>query len=1063
MLTPEDVALAQSLLRSGRVDADALQKQISLLTAASSTTTLSEALEQAGLLKKGEAGGFSATVLPGGGGKASFDRTVIPGQVVAGEAAGARRKFGRYEIVRELARGGMGVIYEGWEPALARRVAIKVLIAGEGATQEQIDRFQREARSAAGLQHPNIIAVYDVGQTDGVHYFAMELVDGKSLDAVIKEEGPLPPRRALRIALEAARALHYAHGKGIIHRDVKPGNILLAAAGETSLARSLDGAERAERVLLGDFGLAKEMSSTSSLTISGNLIGTPAYMSPEQAGGHVTQIDARSDVYSLGAVLYEALTGKTPVTGTTLADVLTDIRSMDAIPVRKHRPGIHRDVELIVQKAMMKEKERRYQTAGEFADDIERWLTGEGVVAAPPTLLYRLSRFTRRRRAAVLSALVCFVSIAGLGGWLGWRVLRDRRAARARAEADRGATLAAARAHVAKAQERLDAGDFEGAIVEAGLADAAMPGFPEAAQVSRASRLRRFVQQANEEVLRTNWKGAQAVLEAASDFRDDPEIAGLARLCRGTCSLEIAAEAGLSVDIADAVPGVWWDEETFPAIDEARREGVCVAAGTTPLPATDLDFGDHFVVLGKNGRAVRVLPVRLARSTELKAEYRVYRVGRGPGTTHETIRDAVAAARPGAVIELAAGTHAFGGIEWKPGLRICAVPGSRATIQRSLEKTILTGKGLHGLSLARLDFEGGAEGGLILAESFGVSVADCTIGPAGTGSAVVFRDCDAWLVRDTAIQKPSRDGIYCENCTGGLALRVSVSEAGHDGILLQGTSGLGAVLCRVDGAWDTGISITGSDARVIACRVSRARRWGISATSATDLVVRDNVISESCTVPKPGTPASLLIMFCERLSVDHNTVVGGAGNGFCFMQSIGWFAANIAAGVKGRGFHYHGGGLNSDSPDTRLGFDWLLVWKCESFGRFWELEFATHGDVLAHDRVNGSTGWRPLEHVVLEDPKFVNEESGDFRLAEGSPARGRGPDGSDYGARPEAIAAEDLPARDWLVRDGGRRALTAAEQAAGKNDLAAARRLARIAALLLPGDPRAAALLERLK
>ncbi|MFO1501208.1 MAG: serine/threonine-protein kinase [Verrucomicrobiota bacterium] len=339
-------------------------------------------------------------------------------------------RLGNYDLLEEISRGGMGIVYRARQINLEREVAVKVLLHGIMAGDAALARFQAEAKAAASLQHPNIVAIHEVGEHEGQSFFSMEYVPGGTTLADLVREGPLDPSRAARYLSRVAAALQYAHEREVLHRDLKPSNVLI---------------DRQDQPRVTDFGLAKRLNDESELTSSGQVLGTPAYIAPEQADRKRGPVTVRSDIYSLGALLYHLLTGRPPFVGDSPAAILARMLEGEPIAPRLLNPALPRDLETVCLKCLEKEPGRRYGSALALADELERFLSHQPIHARPISRTERLWRWGRRQPALATTLGACAVILASGSGGVLWQ-LRQTRAAK---------TMATEKARQEMAQRKL--------------------------------------------------------------------------------------------------------------------------------------------------------------------------------------------------------------------------------------------------------------------------------------------------------------------------------------------------------------------------------------------------------------------------------------------------------------------------------------------------------------------------------------------------------------------------------------------------------------------------------
>src|SRR5438034_6612441 len=311
--------------------------------------------------------------------------------------------FGDYELLEEVGRGGQGVVYRAHQKSLNRTVALKVIDLGQWATEAHLKRFRREAEAAASLDHPRIVPIYEVGERDGQCYFSMQFVEGGQLDEVVSRR-PMSIRQAAELIGKVARTVHYAHEHGILHRDIKPGNVLLDAKGEPHLT---------------DFGLARLVESESTVTRTMEVLGTPSYMAPEQAVGNNAAVSSVTDVYGVGAVFYQLLTGHPPFAGGTTYQTIKLLLDTEPRQPRLWNPKIDRDLSTICLKCLEKDPKRRYSSALALAEDLERWLKYEPIAARRIGLVARGKKWVRRNptRALLAGSLIALIAAVGWNVW----------------------------------------------------------------------------------------------------------------------------------------------------------------------------------------------------------------------------------------------------------------------------------------------------------------------------------------------------------------------------------------------------------------------------------------------------------------------------------------------------------------------------------------------------------------------------------------------------------------------------------------------------------------------
>jgi predicted Zn-dependent protease len=447
------------------------------------------------------------------------DASVVPFVPPPLEAVHGWPTLPGYEILGELGRGGMGVVYKAVQTDLKRVVALKMILAGLHAGDQVIARFRAEAEALARLQHPNIVQVYEVGEHNGLPFFSLEFCPGGSLDKKIKGT-PLPPKEAAPLIETLARAMHVAHRANIVHRDLKPANVLLAAGGTPKVT---------------DFGLARRLD-VQGLSMSGDIMGTPSYMAPEQATGKVKEIGPACDVYALGALLYELLTGRPPFSAPSKVDTILQVINDEPVPPRQFNRRLPRDLETICLKCLEKAPARRYGSAEELAEDLRHFQLGEPIRARPVRATERAVKWVRRRPAqAALVAALGVAVLAGVAGAVIYGLYQEQRAAALAQENEwerqKYERVNEARRkvdqHASEAQTAESAGRFDDAKSSWELARAALETEPDAAGAEMRVRIDEGLQRAQQQIAQR--RDRDRLQAARRDFQERTQRFGRQR------------------------------------------------------------------------------------------------------------------------------------------------------------------------------------------------------------------------------------------------------------------------------------------------------------------------------------------------------------------------------------------------------------------------------------------------------------------------------------------------------------------------------------------------------
>jgi serine/threonine-protein kinase len=500
----------------------------------------------------------------------------------------ARPSIPGYEILTELGRGGMGVVYKARQLSLDRPVALKMVLAGSHASPDQLARFRAEAESVARLQHPNIVQIHEIGQHAGLPYLSLEFVDGPSLAALIAGT-PQPPRDAAALVEQLARAVQFAHERGIVHRDLKPANVLMQgsrfgvpssgaerdrpeptqarSAGEGRTTLPCAGASgfpapipelRTLHPKLTDFGLARQLDAARGLTHTGEVLGTPSYMAPEQVGPGRGAIGPATDIYTLGAILYELVTGRPPFKAATPIDTLMQVTLDEPVAPSRLQSKLPRDLETICLKCLAKPPRRRYGSAGELADDLRRFQQCEPIRARPARAWERAWKWSKRRPAAAALAAACVVSVAAiLGVWVKFTTQLSAANAHAQSQADR------AEAKAAEAMHQSQRADEQRAKALENFRRAREAVHKNLTLVSRDLRLQAFdLEPLRKQLLET---AMQFYEQFTSELSDDPDL-------RFEQVFVLGALADLEHEVGDKSKAIDWYQRAIEIMEPLAAE-----------------------------------------------------------------------------------------------------------------------------------------------------------------------------------------------------------------------------------------------------------------------------------------------------------------------------------------------------------------------------------------------------------------------------------------------------------------------------------------------------------